>query len=488
MEVVQVERLLPRLDSWFPSSSRTPDARVMLFCLPYAGGAASVFRGWADGLPDDVECVAVHLPGREARVAESPAIDVVELSRAIARRAVGRPYALFGHSMGARLAFEVARQMRRDGEPMPVQLIVGGSRPPHMDTPLNRIARLPDAEFCARVIAMGGTPPGVFEMPELRDLLLPVLRSDFALVESYRFRGEPALPVPITAFAGADDRDAPSCDVAGWSAHTSEPMRLVTLPGAHFFLHSARDALLGAIGAELAATRLCYRLDPDEVFVREARLDELPDLCGAVGELSASETARLASIRLPIDRARFVGRTVFLRRTLRDFGVEVGTSELPDRSRAKPAGGHQPDLRFDTSHAGDVALIAITVGREIGLGVERSAPIADLDAVIATGLCDEERAQLAYLPDDEVLGTVLRIATAKEALRSAIGDDLTVEPSEMCFADQDSRPWRTASRPYLAQLLPWRVHHLDLGGAIGALALATDAWRLRFETMRGGAR
>jgi hypothetical protein len=299
-----------------------------------------------------------------------------------------------------------------------------------MDTPLNRIARLPDAEFCARVIAMGGTPPGVFEMLELRDLLLPVLRSGFALVESYRFRGEPALPVPITAFAGADDRDAPSCDVAGWSAHTSEPMRLVTLPGAHFFLHSARDALLCAIGAELAATRLCYRLDPDEVFVREARLDELPDLCGAVGELSASETARLASMRLPIDRARFVGRTVFLRRTLRDFGVEVATSELPDRSRAKPAG-------------------------EIGLGVERSAPIADLDAVIATGLCDEERAQLAYLPDDEVLG---------------------------------SRPWRTASRPYLAQLLPWRVHHLDLGGAIGALALATDAWRLRFETMRGGAR
>jgi hypothetical protein len=94
MEVVQVERLWQRLDSWFPSSSRTPDARVMLFCLPYAGGAASVFRGWADGLPDDVECVAVHLPDREARVAESPAIDVVQLSRAIGRRAVGRPYAL----------------------------------------------------------------------------------------------------------------------------------------------------------------------------------------------------------------------------------------------------------------------------------------------------------------------------------------------------------------------------------------------------------
>jgi surfactin synthase thioesterase subunit/phosphopantetheinyl transferase len=487
-----VGRFASTVQGWFQDEQTTVGpGTTTLFCLPYAGGSASAFRGWVEGLPAGIACVPVHLPGRETRLSEPAAIDITELARAIARRAGDRPFAIFGHSMGARLAFEATCQLRRDGMPLPVALFVSGCRPPHMDTPLSRISRLPDDELCARLLNMGGTPPGVLDHPELRALLLPVLRADFAMVEAYRYRPEPPLPVPIVAFAGAGDAEADTCDMTGWSAHSTGSTRLHTLPGDHFFLHSYRARLLGLITAELAGLAdnepmSPGDLDDDEILVVEARLDELPELCDARDELSASEARRAASMRRPLDAARFVGRSVLLRRLLRRAGVEIGTAELPRGPGGKPAVAHRSGLRFNATHSDGIALIAFSPGREIGVDVERLSPVADLDAFVSGGLDAAEREALAFTPDGEVLDDVLRIWTAKESVRKATGDGLAVEPTEFGFAGQTRRPWRAEVRPGYQRLAAWRVYHLDLDGAVGALALGGGDWRLRYQTIRGG--
>ncbi len=478
---------------WFSGVPRGADAKVRLVCLPYAGGSASAFRGWSDELPEWITCLPAQLPGRETRLGEDPAVDVADLACAIARTAVGGQYAIFGHSMGARLAFEVVRQLRRDRSSLPIALLVGGCRPPHMDTPLQRISKLPDDEFCERLQAMGGTPPGVLEHPELRSLLLPVLRSDFAMVEGYRYRPAEPLGVPIVAFAGRDDPEADPCDMTGWSAHSTASTRLHTLPGDHFFLHSERSRLLRLIETELAALlddpagrpMSPVELDDDEILVVEARLDEMPELAGAVSELSPSESRRAGTMRDATGSARFVARSVLLRRMLRAAGADVGTSELPRGPGGKPAVAHRSGIRFNASHSAGVALLAFSHGREIGIDVERIAPMADLGAFISGGLDDDERDALTYVPDEEALVEVLRFWTAKESVLKATGDGLAVEPSDFGFAGQAGRPWRAQAGPGLERLTAWRVHHLDLAGAIGALAVASGRWRLRYQKMGG---
>jgi surfactin synthase thioesterase subunit/phosphopantetheinyl transferase len=481
------------LDAWCPTVPSTPDVRTLLFCLPHAGGSAYAFRGLAAGLPPGVGCVPVHLPGRESRLDEPPAIDVVELARAVGRCAGDRPFALFGHSMGARLAFEAARQLRRDGAPAPVLLVASGCRPPHLDVPLSRVSHLPDDELCARVEAMGGTTPGTLAVPELRELLLPVLRSDFAMVEAYRFRPEPPLDVPIVVLAGAADPEADALDMTGWSAHTSASTHLYTLPGDHFFVHSALTDVLRIVAAELGAPAAPHPLDQDEICLVEARLDALPELCGARGELSASESRTAAGLADPTDRDRFTGTRVLLRRTLRAFGADPGTAELARGPGGKPALAHPSGLRFSVARERDVALVAVAPGREVGVAVERLAPLDGDPAAPPAGLSTAEWAEVAGLADDEIPGAVARLRTAGQAVRRAAGETRPAPaasgavpvPERVEFADRDSRPWRAASP---GRLGGWRVHHVDLTGAVGALATGPGPWRLRYRSLPGGPR
>jgi surfactin synthase thioesterase subunit/phosphopantetheinyl transferase len=445
----------------------------------------------------------VHLPGRAGRVAESPTIDVVALSRAISERANGRQFALFGHSMGAKLAFEVTRQLRRDASALPIALFVGGSRPPHMDTPLTRIARLSDDEFVARVVAMGGTPAGLLDNQEIRALILPAMRADFAMVEAYRFRPEPALPLPIVVLAGADDPEADPCDMTGWSAHTASWMRLRTFPGDHFFVHSARSAVLTFIAQEIAnvhvtATEASARsssrldqigladLDDDEVLVVESHLDELGDLSLASGELSAGERRRAGAMSQRTDASRFVARTALLRRLLRTAGIHLGTGELSRAPGGKPAIAHRCGLRFNASHSEGRSLIAFSRGREVGVDVERISPTLDVEALAARGLDDDERAAVSCLAEDEAPSAILHAWTAKSAALKAMGEPNSVPLTDFGFDTLQRRPWRVESAPGRERMSAWRVYHLDMAGAVGALAVGPGQWRLRYEVIRGG--
>lgn len=227
-----------------------PDADVLLFCLPYAGGGAGAFHPWRTAFPAGVDVQPVQLPGRENRIAEPAHFTPEDVAVAIADRA-DRPYAIYGHSMGARLGFEVIRCLRRTGARLPSRFYVGGSRPPDLEESLVRIVDLPDDGFVRGLEALGGTPPGALDVPELRELLLPLLRADFGWIDGYRYHDEDPLPVPIVGFAGQADPSVTPDLMAGWERHTGAGFRLHTVPGDHFFLVGDLARVTAAISEDL---------------------------------------------------------------------------------------------------------------------------------------------------------------------------------------------------------------------------------------------
>ncbi|GAA3446649.1 thioesterase II family protein [Planomonospora venezuelensis] len=229
-----------------PSSTSAP----ALVCLPYAGGAAGAYHG-LKGVSGAVEVVAVQLPGRENRIAEPPGFSVPQITDEIAPY-TGRPYALYGHSMGARIAFEVARELRRRGLPPPLRLYAGAAHPPDRRVPLAAAADLPDEAFVDQLVRRAGAPEELRDVPELRELLLPVLRSDFTWIKRYRYTPEPPLDVPVVAFAGLDDGEVPPDDMLGWARHTRAGFGLRTLRGGHLFLRDGAAELARLIAADLA--------------------------------------------------------------------------------------------------------------------------------------------------------------------------------------------------------------------------------------------
>jgi medium-chain acyl-[acyl-carrier-protein] hydrolase len=242
---------------WWPLRLPAPGSAGRLFCFPYAGGGASVYAAWVDRSPRKWAIVPVQLPGREHRLCEAaiPSLDrlIDQLVPAIASH-TRQPYALFGHSMGALVAFELARALRRLGHPPPAHLFASGRGAPGGPAPARRIHTLPDREFIGEIERLRGTPVAVLEHPEFISLFLPVLRADFGLVETYVCAPEPPLPTPISVFGGVDDaisRDS----LAAWRGHTTDEFRLRLMPGGHFFLHSSREAILRAVAEDLAMVR-----------------------------------------------------------------------------------------------------------------------------------------------------------------------------------------------------------------------------------------
>ncbi|MFE3450375.1 lantibiotic dehydratase [Nonomuraea sp. NPDC059194] len=238
------------MTNWFSTPHQRPGARARLFCLPYAGAGAAAFRGWSAAAGPDVEVLAAVLPGRESRIWDSVAFDLGELATAVAERA-DRPYAIYGHSMGGRLGFELVRELRRRGARLPVRLYLGGCRPPGLADPLEGLSAVDDDTLLARLSELGGMPSELMSEPELLELVLPALRADFGWLDAYRYHEDEPLPVPITAFAGREDATAPAEAMRHWAAYTAAAFDLRVEPGGHFFLHDSRDRILATIRAGL---------------------------------------------------------------------------------------------------------------------------------------------------------------------------------------------------------------------------------------------
>lgn len=241
---------------WFRELSADRADLPLLVCLPYAGGGASIYRRWPMLFEGHFHVVAVQLPGRETRVQDPPEFDVASVAEAIRSRVGERSYAVFGHSMGGRLGFEVARDLQRNGGPSPSLLALSACRPPHAlpDGPLDQISQLPDARLISRLRRSGSVPDAVLDEPELLDLFLPVLRADFSWIDALEAE-EPAGPaglvdVPILSLAGTFDEVATFDRVGEWGRWTCAAHSSHVLPGGHFFLdeqaETVRDLLIDA--------------------------------------------------------------------------------------------------------------------------------------------------------------------------------------------------------------------------------------------------
>ncbi len=212
-----------------------------LFCFPYAGGGASVFRQWSGFLPDVVEVCGVQPPGRENRIGEDPIADVHELVDRLLPSLVpwlDRPFACYGHSTGALVAFEFIRALRRKGMPLPVHLIVSGARAPHIPEP-SPLHHLPEEAFIRELNRFSGTPKEVLAHKELMEIYIPILRADLAIEERYAPREELPLAMPITAIYGTKDKEASKAVMAPWEQYTTASFELIGIEGDHFFIKTA---------------------------------------------------------------------------------------------------------------------------------------------------------------------------------------------------------------------------------------------------------
>jgi len=227
---------------------------MRLFCFPYAGGLAQIFHSWPESLATKVEICAVQLPGRGSRLREAPFNRLTLLVQALAEvlsPQMDRPIAFFGHSMGAIIGFELARLLRANDHRQPLHLFVSGRRAPHLPEIEPPAHMLPDADFLAHLSKLNGTPSQILQHPELMELMLPTLRADFALIETYEYKPEPAFDFPITAFGGLRDTYASRADLELWREHTHAEFSLHMFPGDHFFINSSQTLLLQALSRKL---------------------------------------------------------------------------------------------------------------------------------------------------------------------------------------------------------------------------------------------
>jgi medium-chain acyl-[acyl-carrier-protein] hydrolase len=256
------------LNAWIVRPKPNSKAALRLFCFPHAGVGTSAFRGWAEDLNCDAELCLVNPPGRESRLREGLFSSVTTLVPPLVENIAGyldRPFAFYGHSLGATVAFETALELRQMGHPQPIHLFVGASKAPQLPWPHPPLRSLPDDDFLSEIQRRyGPIPPEVISDADMRALILRVLRADITAVESYTFSKRAPLDCGIMAFGGLDDEMVARSALEAWRQQTSSDFRLHMLRGKHFFLQSARARLLELISDRL---RMVYKQQPDSLSI-----------------------------------------------------------------------------------------------------------------------------------------------------------------------------------------------------------------------------
>ena len=242
------------VNPWLPYKKPAGGAALRLFLFHFAGGTASAFRPWISALAPTIEAVPVQLPGRERRMRESAFRQLDALLDAL-EVGIGseleKPHAFFGHSMGALVAYGLARRRQEQGKSLPVHLFASARSAPHIVAREEPIHSMPAQEFRDALKRMGGTPPEVLEHEELMALIEPLVRADLELNEGYRYQEGAPLQCPITAFGGAQDAEATEEQILPWEQHTTAGFRFRRFPQGHFFIQDALDEVLREIRTDL---------------------------------------------------------------------------------------------------------------------------------------------------------------------------------------------------------------------------------------------
>lgn len=213
-----------------------------------------MYRKWVDDLPPELDLYAVQLPGREFRIREASFTQLEPLIQELVRvlnPLLEQPFALFGHSMGATVAFELARALRRRGARQPLMLGASGRIAPHFRSRFTPVQELTEAQLVEKLRKSGGLPDYVINEPELMAMVLPLVRSDYKIVDGYRLAPEPPLTCPIAAFYGLNDALTTPEEISGWQQHTTGAFSVQAFPGDHFFLANARREILSTLSRGL---------------------------------------------------------------------------------------------------------------------------------------------------------------------------------------------------------------------------------------------
>lgn len=241
---------------WIDSQHFRPEATIRLFCFSYAGGTSAIYRPWQTSIHPDIEVCPVVLPGRASRFNESPFDYMEPLIHAAAKgllTLLDKPFAFFGYSLGALIAFELARFLQLVHKLNATQLFVAGRSAPHVPYSHRPIHSLPELDFVTELRRLGGTPEELLENREAMRVLIPSIRADFALAETYKYVAGPGLSCPIMAIGGQQDVETGENELKGWEIHTQGSFSMRMFPGNHFFLLDLNQQILELVGTTLAS-------------------------------------------------------------------------------------------------------------------------------------------------------------------------------------------------------------------------------------------
>lgn len=239
---------------WIFHLRPNPQAQLQLFFFPHGGGSAQAFYSWKDEFPEEVALYAIQLPGRGARLKEPPMTRLTPLVQELGR-VIGpyleKPFAFFGHSIGALIAFELARELRKMSDHFPKQLFVSARHAPQIADPMSPIHHLSDAEFLKEIERYNGIPREILEEADLMQMTLPALRADLECVETYVYLEESPLVCPISCYGGRDDPTVSYEQLEAWREQTCASFSVKIFPGEHFFIQTHRSLFLRALTEEL---------------------------------------------------------------------------------------------------------------------------------------------------------------------------------------------------------------------------------------------
>lgn len=237
--------------AWFFSFGENKEhGKIRLICFPYAGGSASFFHSWNDMLPKEIEIMAIELPGRSSRIKEPLLTDFTELLdklESLDELYKGKPFAFFGHSMGASIAFELSRRLEKKNKPLPVHLFISGREPPNKTGKKKTIHNLPEEEFIEEIVNLNGMPEEILDNTELMDLISPVLRADCQLLETWSYIEDEKLSIPITVLVGDKDPSVNLANANKWAELSNNKFEILQFPGDHFFINNEKQVVLDAI-------------------------------------------------------------------------------------------------------------------------------------------------------------------------------------------------------------------------------------------------
>lgn len=223
---------------WITYPKPDPQASIRLFCFPYAGAGSSIYQRWTGSLAG-IELGLINLPGRDARVHEPLQTSMVTLAAQICENIMphlDRPFAFFGHSMGGLLAFEVARQLRRQKAPQPAHLIISSRRAPHLPDPTAHFWRMSKTEFLATIERLYGALPALIRQDEdILNMFLSIMQADFTMMGTYQFCPEEPFTFPLTVLGGQHDPSVRENDLQGWKQLAGADFEVILFPGDHFY-------------------------------------------------------------------------------------------------------------------------------------------------------------------------------------------------------------------------------------------------------------